>query len=132
MNDVRRLDNTITNTADVADVPLIVTGKLNPASDSGVSNTDNITNVVLPNFLGTTNQPDATISLYATVLGTATPALIGTGTSDASGGWSITSNQALADNAYTITAVAVDAAGETVSSTTTIVPDLVIDTSAPR
>ena len=56
---------TISNTANVADVALVVTGTLDPASDSGVSNTDNITNVVQPEFLGTTNQPEATVSLYA-------------------------------------------------------------------
>ncbi len=111
---------------------MIVTGKLNPASDSGVSNTDDITNVVQPNFLGTTSPPDATISLYATAMGSATRVLIGIGTSDASGAWSITSDRALSYNAYAITAVPIDAAGETVSSTTSIVPDLVIDTVGPK
>ena len=47
----------INNVASVADVPLIVSGRLNPASDSGISNSDNITNVVEPNFLGTTSEP---------------------------------------------------------------------------
>ena len=122
----------LTNTATVIDVALTVTGKLNPASDSGVSNSDNITNVVQPNFLGTTNQPFATVSLFAQAAGSASPVLIGQGTSDASGFWSITSNQALADGSYAITAVAVDSSGHTISSTTTIVPDLVIDTVGPK
>ena len=60
---------TITNTANVADVPLTVTGKLNPASDSGISNSDKITNVVQPNFLGTTSEPDATVTLFAQASG---------------------------------------------------------------
>ena len=47
----------IINTAAVADVPLTVTGSLNPGSDSGASNSDDITDVVQPNFIGTTNQP---------------------------------------------------------------------------
>ena len=55
----------INNVASVADVPLIVSGRLNPASDSGISNSDDITNVVEPNFLGTTSEPGATVTLYA-------------------------------------------------------------------
>jgi hypothetical protein len=122
----------LTNTATVTDVALTVTGKLNPASDSGVSNSDNITNVVQPNFLGTTNQPNATVSLFAQASGAASPVLIGQATTDASGFWSITSNQALADGSYAITPIAVDSSGHTVSSTTTIVPNLVIDTVGPK
>jgi Bacterial Ig-like domain len=121
---------TITNTANIADVPLIVTGNLNPASDSGISNSDNITNVVQPNFLGTTNQPDATVTLFAQASG-GTPVVIGQGVSNANDAWSITANQALATGTYVITAVAVDSAGFTHSATTTIVPNLVIDTVAP-
>ena len=132
VSDIDGVSTTINNTANVADVPLTVAGKLNPASDSGISDSDDITNVVQPNFLGTTNQPFATISLYATATGSSTPVLIGTGVSNASDAWSITSDQALADGGYTITAVAVDAFGQTVSSPTTIVPNLVIDTVGPK
>ncbi len=121
---------TIGNHADIADVPLDVTGKLNPASDSGISNSDDITNVVQPNFLGTTNQPGATVTLFAQASG-GTPFMIGQGVSNASDAWSITSNQALATGSYAITAVAKDSAGFTISATTTIVPKLVIDTVAP-
>ncbi len=122
----------ITNIADVADVPLVVTGQLNPGSDSGQSNSDDVTNVVQPNFLGTTNQPDATITLYAQApLGIA-PFVIGRGVSDANGFWSITANQALLNGSYMITAVAVDSSGHTNSIDTTIVPNLVIDTVGPK
>ncbi len=121
---------TLTNTASITDVPLIVTGKLNPASDSGVSNSDNITNVVQPNFLGTTNQPNATVTLFAQTSG-GTVAVIGQGVSNANDAWSITANHALATGSYVITAVATDSAGFTISPTTTIVPNLVIDTAPP-
>ena len=121
---------TTIDTAMVADVPLVVTGKLNPASDSGISNIDNITNVVQPNFLGTTNQPDATVTLFAESAG-GVPFVIGRGVSNANDAWSITSTLALATGNYTITAVATDAAGFTTSATTTIVSDLIIDTVAP-
>ena len=76
VRDVDGASTTVSNIANVVDVPLTVTGKLNPASDSGASNTDDITNVVQPNFLGTTNLPDATISLYATASGLADASLV--------------------------------------------------------
>jgi hypothetical protein len=132
VHDVDGMSTTITNTASVADVPLTIAGNLNPSSDSGASNADKITNVVQPNFQGTTSEPGATIKLYAAASGSTTPVLIGTGVADASDAWSITSTQALADGAYAITAVATDSSGHTMSGTTTIVPDLVIDTVGPK
>src|SRR5262249_38149585 len=102
------------------------------ASDSGISNSDNITFVEQPNFLGTTSEPNATVSLYAQASGSASPVLIGQGESDSSGAWSITSNQALADGSYAITAVAVDSFGHTISNTTTLVANLIIDRAGPR
>ncbi len=88
--------------------------------------------MVRPDFIGTASQPDATISLYATTAGSTTPLLIGTGTSDANGAWSITADQALADGSYAITAVGADPSGQAVSGATTVVPDLVIDTVGPK
>ena len=122
----------ISNVASVADVPLVVSGRLNPASDSGASDTDNITDIVQPNFLGTTSEPGATVTLYAQAAGSAMPVLIGQGVSNADDAWSITANQALADGSYTITAIAVDSSGHTTSIKTTIVPALVIDTAGPK
>ncbi len=113
-------------------VPLSVTGKLNPASDSGVSSSDAITNVVQPNFIGTTSQPDATVTLYAQPLPGGVPFAIGQVASDFSGAWSITTNQVLPDGSYAITAVAVNTAGHITSDTTSITPNLVIDTAGPR
>ena len=66
VSDVDGVSTTIANTANVADVPLTVAGKLNPASNSDVFKTADITDVDEPNFVGTTNQPGATVSLYAT------------------------------------------------------------------
>ncbi len=130
--DQNGLTLTIANTANVADVPLTVTGQLNPASDSGASNSDDITKVVQPDFIGTTNQPGATVTLYARAAGSAAPVVIGRGVSNANDAWSITANQALADGSYAITAIAVDSSGHTISGTTTIVPALVIDTVGPK
>ena len=54
------------NTITVNDNPLNLIGRLNPASDSGASYTDGITNVVQPNFQGWTSEGGALVYLYAT------------------------------------------------------------------
>ena len=123
---------TIFNTANVADTPLFVSGRLDPASDSGASNSDDITKVVQPTFVGNTNQPLATVTLYAQPSTGGSPFIIGQGVSNTNDAWTITSNQALANGSYVITAIAVDRFGQTTSSDTTIVPDLVIDTVGPK
>lgn len=110
---------------------LTVTGQLNPASDSGVSSSDAITNVVQPNFFGVASEAGALVSLYATPLG-GSAMLIGQATADANGAWSITSNAALADGGYLIQAQARDASGDSTSPLTTITPELVIDTVGPK
>ncbi|KAB8044655.1 Ig-like domain-containing protein, partial [Janthinobacterium aquaticum] len=74
------------------------------ASDSGVSNTDGVTNVTTPTVTGTA-EAGSTVTLYdtngTTVLGTA----VATG-----GTWSITSS-ALASGTHSLSVKAVDAAG---------------------
>jgi hypothetical protein len=112
-------------------VALGVTGGLNPASDSGVSNSDGITNVVQPAFFGTTSQPDVGVTLYAQPLDGGSAFVIGQGASAVDGTWNITATRALTDGRYAISAVAFNQAGQIASSTTTIVPDLVIDTVGP-
>ena len=77
---------------------------LTAVSDSGVSNTDNITNVKTPTFAGTA-EAGSTVSLYD---GTK---LIGTGTAATAGTWSITSTSVLADGVHSITANTTDVAG---------------------
>ncbi|MFD1631491.1 MBG domain-containing protein [Pseudopedobacter beijingensis] len=94
---------------------------LTAASDSGVSNSDHITNVTQPTFTGTA-EAGATITLYsgATVLGTTTA----TG-----GNWSITLASALTDGAYSITAKATDIAGNVSSASSAL--SITIDTTQP-
>lgn len=121
----------LTNTITVNDNPLTLVGGLNPASDSGVSYSDGITNVVQPNFQGWTSEGGAHLFLYATPTG-GSPMLIGQTASDANGAWSVTSTSALADGGYTIQAQAYDASGHTVSALTTVGPALVIDTVGPK
>lgn len=90
------------------------------ASDSGSSNTDNITNDNTPTFTGT-SQPSKTIKLYANA------AEVGSATADGSGNWSITSSS-LTSGTYSITAKASDSNGESAASTALSVT---IDTQSP-
>ena len=107
-------------------------GRLNPASDTGVSSFDAITSNTQPNFFGTTG-PFATVSIYAQASGTSA-VLIGHTTANANGSWSITS-ATLAQGSYTIFATAVDQYGQS-QATTQILPNaqqgpLIIDTTGP-
>jgi hypothetical protein len=122
---------TIPNQVQVADIPITITGKLNPASDSGVSNSDDITNVTQPDFLGT-SEPLSHVTLSETPLGGGLSVPIGTVQAGSDGSWNITSGIALANGSYRITATAIDQFGETTTiAPVAITPDLVIDTTGP-
>ncbi|PKU25885.1 Ig-like domain-containing protein [Telmatospirillum siberiense] len=97
------------------------TPDLATASDSGSSSTDNITNVTTPTFTGTA-EANATVTLYDGAT------LIGTGTADGSGNWSITSS-ALSSGGHTITAKATDTAGNVSAASSGL--SVTIDTAAP-
>ena len=98
------------------------TPKLDPASDSGWSNNDRITNVAKPTITGTA-EAGSTVTLYdsdgSTVLGTS----VATG-----GVWSITSST-LVNGAHTLTAKAVDGAGNISAASPSV--SITIDTTAP-
>ena len=91
------------------------------ASDTGASNTDNITNVTTPVFTGT-SAANATVKLYD---GTA---LIGTGLAGSFGTWSMTTSK-LAAGTHTITAKTADSAGNL--SAPSAAMSVTIDTAAP-
>jgi hypothetical protein len=75
-------------------------------SDSGRSDTDNITSVTTPTFFGKA-EAKATVTLFDGATG------IGSATADSAGNWSITSTAVLVGGAHQITAKATDAAGNT-------------------
>jgi hypothetical protein len=83
---------------------------LSSASDSGVSNSDYITNVSTPQFT-TTSASGTTVTVYV-------------------GGVVYTTGQSLAAGSYTVTAVATDAYGNS-SATATAAKTLVIDPNPP-
>ncbi len=129
----------------VANLPLTLTGKLNPSSDSGQSSTDAITNVNQPNFYGvaTVTYPDgeveavpgADITLFATPSTGGSPVQIGQTEALSDGSWSITSSF-LNQGQYTITAHA-SGFNQFTTGSTQILPNatqglLTIDTTAPK
>ena len=93
-------------------------------SDTGTSNTDNLTNATTPTVTGSGAEAGATVKLYDTD-GTT---LLGTATADGSGNWSITSST-LTSGAHTLTTKVTDAAGNTSSASTGLT--VTVDTTAP-
>ena len=94
------------NSATVADVAIRLGGRLNPASDSGLSPSDAITNVSQPSFFGT-SEPFSQVSLYAQPVSGGPSVLVGQTEADSTGAWTITTDL-LADGSYVITAMAID------------------------
>ncbi len=93
---------------------------LTAASDSGLSSTDNVTNVTAPTFSGSA-EANATVDLFDGAT------LIGTSKASAAGAWSIKSNT-LASGKHSITAKAIDTNGTSVASAALAVT---VDTTAP-
>jgi hypothetical protein len=111
----------LTITIDTTDPAVPSTPDLVAGSDSGVSDTDNLTSDNTPTFTGT-GDVGSTIELSAD------GEVVGLGVVDEQGNWSITANQ-LPDGDYTITAVAYDAAGNMSAASNGL--DVTIDTTAP-
>ncbi|EEO0293379.1 Ig-like domain repeat protein [Salmonella enterica] len=88
-----------------------VSVRMEPASDSGSSNSDNLTNKQNPKFEGTA---ESGAKLVVTIIGDASgrEVLKQSITVGADGNWSVTPNM-LADGTYTINVVATDVAGNT-------------------
>src|SRR5882724_7587078 len=94
------------------------------ATDSGTSQTDNITKVTTPVFTGSGAEVGATVTLFDTN-GTTS---LGTAVADASGNWSITSST-LTSGSHTLTAKETDIAGNTSVASASLA--VTIDTTAP-
>src|SRR5205814_9985244 len=93
-----------------------ITASLAAAGDSGLSNTDGITNVKQPTFTGT-GQPNQRVQLLAQLDGAATATQIGEATADAQGRFSITPGTALDDGSYAISVRNGDSAAVTPTAT---------------
>ena len=99
------------------------TPDMTEATDTGISNTDNITNDNTPEFTGTA-EANSTVTLRSSVDG-----LIGTATADGSGNWNITPASALTDGDHNITATTTDIAGNTSAISSAL--SITIETSSP-
>ncbi len=113
---------------------LPLNGRLDPASDTGLSDDDGITFVASPIFEGTT-AAGAVVQVSAQLLGSSSVVVIGTATANSQGNWSVTSST-LSDGRYTITAKVADQTGDS-PSTSVLLPNptegyLTIDTQSPR
>ena len=86
-------DVSLTGTAPTVSAP-----DLTSASDSGNSNSDDVTNQQMPAFSGTAT-PGSTVTLHSDLDGTA-----GIGTADGGGNWTITPSVALSEGNHQITA----------------------------
>ncbi|MBC8331969.1 MAG: choice-of-anchor D domain-containing protein [Anaerolineae bacterium] len=93
-------------------------------SDSGISNTDNITNITTPRFTGTCTDGE-NINLTSSINGLMAPADVVC----AGGQYDITLTSALSDGAHSITATASDASGN--SSPASLGLNLTMDTTPP-
>ena len=119
----------------VASVPVVLTGGLDPASDSGDFHNDAVTSVTQPIFDGT-SEPLSTVKVYVQPTnGSGGPQLVGTTATDASGAWRLQSTVTLANGAYTVVAQAVDRNG-VMKAQTQLLPNaatgpLTIDTVGP-
>jgi YVTN family beta-propeller protein len=108
-------------TVDTAAPSALAAPDLDTASDSGASNTDDLTNDGTPSFTGTAD-PNSTVTLFRG--GTS----LGTTTADLGGAWSITA-ASIPDGVHAITAAATDAAGNVGGASAAL--SVTVDTAAP-
>jgi subtilisin-like proprotein convertase family protein len=96
------------------------------SDDSGVSNTDNITNVTLPTFTGTGEVSD-TVQILAN------GQIVGSGVVGSNGQYSVKVGPTpLPDGTYAITAQQFNQSGATSTPSGAMTPSLVIDTTPPK
>ena len=91
------------------------------ASDSGASSSDRLTNVTSPTVTGSADA-GSTVTLYDGATG------LGTATADGAGLWTITTSASLSAGLHSLTALAVDVAGNTGAASAALT--VTIDTSA--
>jgi hypothetical protein len=102
---------------------LAPTSDLDTTSDSGVSDTDNITSDTTPTITGTT-EAGATVTITNGVDDAGNPIVVGSAIADADGNYSITTSE-LGDGEHTLTITADDGL-----NTSTTTETITVDTSA--
>jgi hypothetical protein len=97
------------------------TPDMTAGSDSGTSNTDDITNVKKPTFTGTETENGTTITLMVDGVYSGTAVTAG-------GSWSITATNNIADGTHNVTTTATDAVGNVSANSGAL--SITIDTTA--
>ncbi len=129
---VRNVDgNTITvnSSASVVSGSNVLSGQLDPLSDTGVSNSDGITAINQPTFTGTA-LPYAIVQLYGRRSDQAQPVLLGQAVTSVTGIWQM-SVGALADGVYSFTAAQIPTTGLPTTMTSLTPSSVIIDTAPP-
>ncbi|MDJ1183967.1 Calx-beta domain-containing protein [Roseofilum casamattae] len=98
------------------------TPDLTAATDTGSSNSDNITNDTTPTFTGTA-AANSTVTLTSNVDG-----IVGTTTADGAGNWTITAST-LNEGSHNLTATATDTGGNASAASSAL--GITIDTTSP-
>ncbi len=93
------------------------------ASDGGVSNSDNLTNVTAPTFIGSGAEAGSSVTLLDGAIA------IGTGVAAADGTWSVTATTVLSDGVHSVSVTDTDLAGNVSLASPSLA--LTIDTVAP-
>ncbi len=106
-----------------------ISGGLAAISDTGASQSDGVTRIDQPTFVGAA-QPYSLIQLYAQRAGVGNAVPLGQAISGADGTWSITAASPLADGQYAIVATVTPAGGSPL--TTAPVSALTVDTQGPQ
>ena len=119
---------TASNTAVANSTASLLTAQLSPASDSGPSNSDGVTNITTPTITGTT-LPGAQLTLVAQS-SNGTTSTVATGSAGVDGSFQLTSSS-LADGTYNFIVTSVPITAGSPTATFTVGP-VVIDTVAPR
>ena len=102
---VSKASSGLTLTVDTSAPAVPSAPDMTAATDTGVSNSDNLTGNATPSFTGT-GDANAYVTLYDTDGST----VLATGQADGSGSWTVTSS-AMSNGAHTLTVKASDAAG---------------------
>jgi hypothetical protein len=121
-------DSTASGLGQVMVAPAL-SGHLDPLSDTGASNTDGITAINQPTFIGTAT-PYAIVSLFARRADQAQPVLLDQGIASALGNWHI-SQGALPNGAYSFNVAQTPPTGPPSTMTALTPESVVIDTVAP-
>jgi subtilisin-like proprotein convertase family protein len=106
---------------------------LSAASDTGNSNTDNLTSVTTLTFTGTSEAApgNGCVEVSANPTGGGGAISLGFASADAAGNWTLVTSVALADGTYSVTARTTDRAGNVSGNSTPMTPNLVIDRTPP-